>query len=228
MALHQGSEIGNMQKSILKTASVTFLALMMPLGAVYAQSMTSGEILNALKPKQQKATSATRSFSATRSIVVAPEKNDTRDAVSADDRTFIRTLGATRAIRVEQRDKLIAIVEKSDLPSINIQILFAYDSDKIEGTSFADLNEVGEALLDPSLANSKIMLNGHTDAAGSEVYNQDLSERRASSVKRYLTEKFFVPADRILVSGFGEERLQDPDNPNSGKNRRVEIVNLGE
>lgn len=208
-----------MNNSIQKFAALAIITFILPVGAAYAQGVTSSDILNALKPVAKTPTSATRSFGAPK-----PETN----SVTSSDRSFIKSLGSTRAIKVEQRDKLIAIVDKSDLPSINIRILFAYDSDRIEGGSFADLNEIGEALLDQSLENSKIMLNGHTDAAGSRSYNQDLSERRALSVKRYLTQKLFVPSQMLVVSGFGEDRLRDPDDPNSGRNRRVEIINLGE
>jgi len=208
-----------MSNLIQKIIALTAMTFILPAGAAYAQSVTSSDILNALKPVTKTQTSATRSFGTPK-----PETN----SVSSSDRSFIQSLGSSRAIKVEQRDKLIAIVDKSDLPSINIRILFAYDSDRIEGGSFADLNEIGEALLDQSLADSKIMLNGHTDAAGSRNYNQDLSERRALSVKRYLTQRLFVPSEMLVVSGFGEDRLRDPDDPNSGRNRRVEIINLGE
>lgn len=208
-----------MKKSLQKLAVLSIMTFVLPVGAGYAQSVTSSEILNALKPAAKAPTSATRSFGAPK-----PETS----AVNSTDRSFIQSLGSSRAIKVEQRDKLIAIVDKSELPSINIRILFAYDSDRIEGSSFADLNEIGEALLDQSLEDSKIMLNGHTDAAGSRTYNQDLSERRALSVKRYLTQRLFVPSERLVVAGFGEDRLRDPDDPDSGRNRRVEIVNLGE
>ncbi len=213
-----------MMKHLKNTVSLAIAVIMLPAAGAFAQTVSSSEILNALKPTQNTQTSPTRSL--TRSFG-APKQAE-RETVSSQDRSFIQNLNATRAIKVEQRDKLIAIVDKSELPSINIRILFAYDSDRIERQSFADLNEIGEALLDDSMQNSKIMLNGHTDAAGSRSYNQDLSERRALSVKRYLTQKLFVPAERLVVAGFGEDRLRDPDNPNSGRNRRVEIVNLGE
>ncbi len=216
-----------MKNVISKTVPLAFVTIMLSLNVAHSQNMSSGDILNALVPKQQKATSKTRSFSTTRSIV-APQKNEPQNSLDSKDRNFIKNLGSTRAIQIEQRDQLIAIVEKSDLPSVNVRILFAYDSDRIEGKSFAVLNELGEALLDPSLANSKIMLNGHTDAAGSNSYNQKLSERRALSVKRYLTQTMFVPENQLIVAGFGEDRLQDSDDPNNAINRRVEIVNLGE
>ena len=205
-----------MRNLLQKFALIALATILLPTGLAQAQSVDSSDILNALKPKQE--VSTTRSFGAPK----------VKDPVSAKDRSFIRSLGASRAIKVEQRDKLIDIVDKSDLPSINVRILFALDSDRIEGSSFADLNEIGEALLDKSLAHSKIMVNGHTDATGDRNYNQDLSERRAISVKRYLTQKLFVPEDRLVVAGFGEDRLRDKNDPNSARNRRVEIVNLGE
>ncbi|MCP4185925.1 MAG: OmpA family protein [Hyphomicrobiales bacterium] len=100
--------------------------------------------------------------------------------------------------------KLIAIVDKKELPSINIRILFDYDLDRIKESSYSSLDVISTALLDEALEDSRIMLNGHTDAVGSRIYNQDLSERRALSVKHYLTQVGHIP-----------------------EYRRVEIVNLG-
>ncbi len=206
-----------MQNKLTKAASVAAIFLMLPMAQALAQSTSASEILNSLKIEKKTTFSKTRSFNA--------PKNE--NAVSSADRSFIRSVGGTRAIKVEQRDKLIEIVKKSKLPSINIRIQFAYDSDRIEPQSFDDLNQIALALLDESLENSTIMLNGHTDAAGSREYNQNLSERRAVSVKRYLTGQLQVPSDRLVVAGFGEDRLRDPNDPTSGRNRRVEIINLG-
>ncbi len=210
-----------MKNFILRTISATSLILLVSFGVSYAQSVTSGQILEALKPKQTKQMSKTRSFG-------VQKNNEVQDNVSSSDRSFIRGLDRTRAIRVEQREKLIKIVKKSDLPSVNIRILFDYDSDRIRRGSFESLNEIGDALHNVALAESIIMLNGHTDAVGSRAYNQNLSVRRAISAKRYLTEIMQVPHERLVVAGFGEDRLNDPDNPANESNRRVEIVNLGE
>ncbi|MCP4074404.1 MAG: OmpA family protein [Hyphomicrobiales bacterium] len=166
-------------------------------------------------------------MSKTRSFGVQ-KNNEIQDNVSSIDRSFIRGLDRTRAIRVEQREKLIKIVEKSDLPSISIRILFDYDSDRIRRGSFESLNEIGDALHNVALVESIIMLNGHTDAVGSRACNQNLSVRRAISAKRYLTEIMQVPHERLVVAGFGEDRLNDPDDPANESNRRVEIINLGE
>jgi outer membrane protein OmpA-like peptidoglycan-associated protein len=69
------------------------------------------------------------------------------------------------------------------------------------------------------------VLGGHTDAAGSDTYNQELSEKRAEAVKRFLSEKFKLPAESLVAVGFGKSKLKNPANPLSEENRRVQVVN---
>jgi OmpA-OmpF porin, OOP family len=73
--------------------------------------------------------------------------------------------------------------------------------------------------------NKKFVIEGHTDAVGSEESNMQLSERRATSVQLFLIEHG-VPADRIVAIGKGESQpLTSNDTPeNRANNRRVEIV----
>ena len=54
------------------------------------------------------------------------------------------------------------------------------------------------------------MVAGHTDAAGGEEYNQELSERRAEAIKRYLTDKYGIKADNLVTVGYGKSKLKDP------------------
>jgi OOP family OmpA-OmpF porin len=72
--------------------------------------------------------------------------------------------------------------------------------------------------------NKKVALEGHTDSIGTEQYNQGLSERRANSVKDYLTKRG-VDAGKISTRGFGETRPIADNKTAEGraKNRRVEI-----
>jgi outer membrane protein OmpA-like peptidoglycan-associated protein len=67
---------------------------------------------------------------------------------------------------------------------------------------------------------------GHTDAAGGEGYNQDLSERRADSIKRYLVEKYSISATDLVTVGYGKSKLKDPNQPMAEVNRRVQVVNM--
>ncbi|MFZ1813712.1 MAG: OmpA family protein [Rhizobiaceae bacterium] len=182
-----------------------------PMGAANAQSLDSSSIVNQLKPKEtQKTRSLTRSFA-------APKETD--------DQKFLKAL-PTRGIRIEQRQKLDEIVKTNDLPSIDIEIKFDYDSDKINPASVADVMELGKALTNDALKDSRIVLNGHTDAAGSNEYNQNLSDRRAASVRQFLIDNFGISADRLIAIGYGEERLKNENDPLAGENRRVEVINL--
>lgn len=65
---------------------------------------------------------------------------------------------------------------------------------------------------------------GHTDSSGSESYNQQLSEKRASSVARYLSQNGVV-RDRMRMAGRGELRPVADNSSSAGRsqNRRVEI-----
>jgi outer membrane protein OmpA-like peptidoglycan-associated protein len=67
---------------------------------------------------------------------------------------------------------------------------------------------------------------GHTDAIGGDAFNQDLSERRADTIKRYLTEKYGVAGTDLVTVGYGKSKLKDPAAPASAVNRRVQVVNL--
>ena len=66
----------------------------------------------------------------------------------------------------------------------------------------------------------------HTDAAGGEGYNQELSERRADSIKRYLMDKYGIGAADLVTVGYGKSKLKDPSQPMAEVNRRVQVVNM--
>lgn len=177
-----------------------------------AQSMDAGTIVKELKPREvPKTRSLTRSFA--------------KPAGDAEDAAFLSSL-PTRGIRIEQRKKLDEIVAKQDLPRIDITINFDYGSATIRPDSIADVDELGKALSSEALSAYRIVLNGHTDGAGSDGYNQDLSERRAASVRAYLISNFGIDPNRLIAIGYGEERLKNADDPLAAENRRVEVINL--
>ena len=70
------------------------------------------------------------------------------------------------------------------------------------------------------------MVAGHTDAIGTEVYNQGLSERRADTIKRYLTEKYGIAGTDLVTVGYGKDKPKDPAAPMDPVNRRVQVVNM--
>ena len=75
----------------------------------------------------------------------------------------------------------------------------------------------------------EITVEGHTDSVGTDKYNQDLSERRAASVRGYLVSQG-IPRETIEAMGFGESRPVVTNDTASGRqqNRRVELVIAGE
>ncbi|MDX1394383.1 MAG: OmpA family protein [Gemmatimonadota bacterium] len=107
-------------------------------------------------------------------------------------------------------------------------ILFATNSDRIRPESTPTLEEIASMLTDhPDL---RISIEGHTDSDGEDAYNQDLSERRAASVKRYLTEKHGIDDGRLETAGLGESSPVADNATPEGKqqNRRVELVRLAD
>jgi outer membrane protein OmpA-like peptidoglycan-associated protein len=124
----------------------------------------------------------------------------------------------------QEREEIAEIVKEK--PKIDLAINFDYNSDVVGPQAIKAVTELGRALRSDGLKNATIMLNGHTDAAGSPEYNLGLSHRRAQSVRRYLVVNFGIPEKQILVTGFGKEQLKDPANPLAGVNRRVEVVNM--
>lgn len=112
-------------------------------------------------------------------------------------------------------------------PSVNLNVTFASGSAQLTGQARKQLDFLARALASASLASFRFAINGHTDARGSRVFNQRLSEQRARSVKDYLVRRHEFPSERLQVAGYGEDRLRFPKRPNDERNRRVEIVNIG-
>jgi outer membrane protein OmpA-like peptidoglycan-associated protein len=123
-----------------------------------------------------------------------------------------------------EREQIAAVVK--DKPKIDLEINFDYNSDRISAKSLPSVQALGRALANADLKGSTFVLAGHTDAAGGEAYNQDLSERRADSIKRYLVDKSRIPAPDLVTVGYGKTKLKDPANPLAEANRRVQIVNM--
>jgi len=103
-------------------------------------------------------------------------------------------------------------------------VLFASAKSDLLPSAQLKLNEVANALIkvDPL---SKMMVEGHTDSQGSAPYNQELSQRRAQTVRDYLVSRG-IASDRITAQGFGFTRSIAENTSAEGRanNRRVEIV----
>ena len=90
----------------------------------------------------------------------------------------------------------------------------------------SSVQELGKALSNSSLKGSTIVIAGHTDAVGGEGYNQDLSERRADTIKRYLVDRYGINGTDLVTVGYGKTKPIDPNAPMDPRNRRVQVVNM--
>ncbi len=109
-------------------------------------------------------------------------------------------------------------------------VQFNVGSDQIIKSAFEMLNNVGRAFTSAELGQSKFRINGHTDATGTDAYNDDLSERRAVSVKNYLVTHFNIEPSRLEAVGWGETMAISDNSTDEGRaeNRRVEFELLEE
>jgi OOP family OmpA-OmpF porin len=100
---------------------------------------------------------------------------------------------------------------------------FDFDRATLKSAMMGVLDKVAD-MLNTSPADEKVEIIGHTDSTGPEAYNQQLSERRAQSAAKYLSEQG-IASDRISVSGRGESEPVASNATRAGRaqNRRVEI-----
>ncbi|MBI5517931.1 MAG: OmpA family protein [Deltaproteobacteria bacterium] len=115
------------------------------------------------------------------------------------------------------------VVVAGGLVQLRRPVFFVTDSDELLSTSTAVLTAAAEAL---RLATGirRVRIEGHTDSTGDAGHNLELSQRRAASVRFWLTDHG-VDASRLESQGFGQTR---PLRPNIGarnraQNRRVEF-----
>ena len=178
-------------------------------------NVTEDQIVRALAPAKKPLT---------RGLSAGPQ-TQTDPAAAAEGRLLQSVRGrATRSLSVSEREEIATIAK--DKPNIDLEITFDYNSADISAKSLPSVQALGKALTNPDLKGSTFIVAGHTDAAGGEAYNQDLSERRADSIKRYLVDKYGIAGSDLVTVGYGKSKLKDPANPMAEANRRVQVVNM--
>lgn len=101
-------------------------------------------------------------------------------------------------------------------------VLFDFDSDVVRRDAATNLNSLASNL--NKYKDSNLMIVGHTDAVGTNDYNQDLSDRRAESAARYLVAGGV--SRHIATAGLGEREPVASNTTEAGRhqNRRIEIA----
>lgn len=120
-----------------------------------------------------------------------------------------------------RQDLYLVPVEVGSRVTIN-NIFFDFDKATLRNESYPELNRLLEFM--NNYPNIRINIEGHTDSIGDEDYNQQLSERRADAVARFLRVNG-INTDRLIVEGKGESDPIADNNTAEGRqqNRRVEF-----
>jgi outer membrane protein OmpA-like peptidoglycan-associated protein len=187
-------------------------------GLVQAQAgddnVTEDQIVRALAPPKKPLT---------RGLSIGPQ---TDPAATQAEGKFVQSIRgrATRSLSTAEREEIATIAQ--DKPNIDLEITFDYNSADISAKSLPSVQALGRALTNPDLKGSTFIVAGHTDAAGGEGYNQDLSERRADAIKRYLMQNYGIATADLVTVGYGKSKLKDPSQPLAEVNRRVQVVNM--
>ena len=217
------------QKSATRTLgailSIATIGAAISFGAVTARAEDNNKDKNVTEDQIVRALAPEKKAPLTRGLSVGPQQVADPAAVAAEGKFVQQIRGrSTRSLSSTEREEIAAIVK--DKPKIDLEINFEYNSADISAKSLPSVQALGRALTNADLKGSTFVVAGHTDAAGGESYNQDLSERRADAIKRYLIDKYAITGTDLVTVGYGKSKLKDPNQPMAEVNRRVQVVNM--
>ncbi|NNF81095.1 MAG: OmpA family protein [Rhizobiales bacterium] len=147
------------------------------------------------------------------------------------DRRRIRETFSARPVEMVERaytlneirdsERLRAKVRRVDLDTIT----FDTGSASLTQSQVSSLTDIGDTIAaiiqeDPR---EIFLIEGHTDAVGSDLSNLALSDRRAETIARILTDSFGVPPENMVVQGYGEQYLKIQTEYAERENRRVTV-----
>jgi outer membrane protein OmpA-like peptidoglycan-associated protein len=122
---------------------------------------------------------------------------------------------------VTRNERVRAYVPRIDLDTIT----FEFGSATIDESQLPALAELGEAMEEVLVENPDevYLVEGHTDAVGSDYDNLILSDRRAEAVAVALSQNFEIPPENLVTEGYGEQYLKVRTPGPERENRRVTV-----
>jgi len=126
--------------------------------------------------------------------------------------------------QVRENERVRDLVRRVDLDSITFETGQATVRQS-QVPLLEDIARAAQALIDRD-PTTLLLVEGHTDAVGSEISNLALSDRRAETVASILVAYFDVPPENLIVQGYGESFLKVQTQAAEEQNRRVTIRNI--
>ena len=137
------------------------------------------------------------------------------------------------ALEIDKLGRKFSLRQVREIPEVRAlaatiavdNITFDSGSAAIKSSEAEKLTQIGALMTDLIRLNPGeiFLIEGHTDAVGSGASNLALSDRRAESVAKALTEYFDVPPENLVVQGYGETDLRVQTEADERANRRVAV-----
>jgi OmpA-OmpF porin, OOP family len=163
-------------------------------------------------------------------VIRIPRERYIVEADQADPRMIYETLIAPPVERIEHGYTLDEVRYSAPLrdrmPRIDVDTI-TFDTGSWEVTAdqadrLAPIADGMRRAIERN-PNEVFLVEGHTDAVGSDIDNLSLSDRRAESVANLLTEQFGIPPENLTTQGYGEQYLKIPTEGPERQNRRVSL-----
>lgn len=217
--------------------SLAICAALVPGGAL-AQDLSEDELLelflaqrDAYKAAVEGNTALTRGLTLVTADDVEIATEVAKDDAAATDTTTtdvvtvdpVDDTTSTTETVVAANETATLVKMPTDL-GVNIRIEFAFDSAALDEAQKPKLQKLCNVMKASDINLFRII--GHTDASGSDEYNERLSRLRAEEVQRFFVNDCGVEAGRLEAVGLGERFLLENADPDSDQNRRVEFQAL--
>lgn len=221
--------------------SLAICAAVAPSGA-WSQDQSEEELLNlflaqrdAYKAAVEGKTGLTRGLTLVTADDVAIATEVAKDSAETETVTagttessgtteMAETVAASTTETVVKEAETATLVKMPEDLGVNIRIEFAFDSAALDEAQKPKLATLCKVMKASDIQLFRII--GHTDASGTDDYNERLSRLRAEEVQRFFINDCGIEAGRLEAVGLGKRFLLDNVDPKSEQNRRVEFQAL--
>ncbi len=154
-------------------------------------------------------------------------------AAEADDEDLEDVLSAPPRREIKRKYTVEEVEDDADLRDavarIEIDTVhFGFGEGFLREEEVDNLDRIAE-IMEKILAQSPgevFLIEGHTDAVGSDSANLQLSRERAASVKKALVNYYVIPEENLKTAGYGERFLKIPTEDAEAENRRVSVARI--